>query len=112
MKRGYSKMGKYIRAELENLKNKYSIIGDIRGMGLLLAVELVKDKKTKERIDPKLRVGTWMKNRFYEKNIILRNNDDILVLAPALTISKKEADIIISALDEVLSDAIKHFNLK
>jgi adenosylmethionine-8-amino-7-oxononanoate aminotransferase len=107
-----SKMGKYIREELENLKNKYSIIGDIRGMGLLLAVELVKDKKTKERIDPKLGVGTWMKNRFYEKNIILRNNGEILVLAPALTISKKEADIIITALDEVLSDAVKHFNLK
>ena len=53
-----------------------------------------------------------MKNRFYEKNIILRNNGEILVLAPALTISKKEADIIISALDEVLSDTIKHFNLK
>jgi adenosylmethionine-8-amino-7-oxononanoate aminotransferase len=107
-----AKMGKYIKGNLELLKKKYEIIGDIRGMGLLLAIELVKDKKTRERIDPELRVGTWMKNRFYEKGLIIRNNDEILVLAPALNINKREADIILSALDEVLSDAIKHFNLK
>ena len=103
-------MGDYIRERLDKLE-KYHIVGNIQGIGLLLSVELVKNKKTKEVIDPKLKVGTWIKNRLYEENIILRNNGDILVIAPALTISKKEADIIINSMDKAISEAIKHFNL-
>jgi len=106
-----AKMGKYIKENLERFKKKYEIVGDIRGMGLLLAIELVKNKKTREQIDPALSIGTWMKNRFYEKGLIIRNNDEILVLAPALNVSKKEADIILSALDEVLAEAVKKFGL-
>lgn len=106
-----AKMGKYIKDGLEQFKKKYEIVGDVRGMGLLLAVELVKNKKTREPIDPSIGVGTWMKNRFYEKGLIIRNNGEILVLAPALDISRKAADVILSALDEVLSEAVKKFNL-
>src|SRR6185503_2846218 len=42
------KMGGHILAGLEKLKSKYQIIGDVRGKGLMLGVELVKDRKTKE----------------------------------------------------------------
>jgi len=106
-----AKMGKYIKDNLDRLKKKYDIVGDIRGMGLLLAVELVKNNKTREPIDPALGVGTWMKNRFYEKGLIIRNNGEILVLAPALNVTKEQADTILSALDEVTGEAVKKFNL-
>lgn len=39
----------FVRGALEKLKNKYAIIGDIRGVGLLWAIELVKDRFTKEK---------------------------------------------------------------
>jgi 4-aminobutyrate aminotransferase-like enzyme len=41
-------VGDYFRSKLEELKEKYPVIGDVRGMGLMQAVELVKDRETKE----------------------------------------------------------------
>jgi 4-aminobutyrate aminotransferase len=41
-------VGEYLRSRLEELKEKYPVIGDVRGMGLMQGIELVKDRKTKE----------------------------------------------------------------
>jgi 4-aminobutyrate aminotransferase-like enzyme len=41
-------VGDYFRGKLDALKEKYSIIGDVRGMGLMQGIELVKDRETKE----------------------------------------------------------------
>jgi len=41
-------VGKYFRGKLEELPSRYSLIGDVRGMGLMQGLELVKDRKTKE----------------------------------------------------------------
>lgn len=43
--------------------------------------------------------------------MILRNNGDILVIAPALTMTKDEVDKMIQLTDQAISEAIKHFNL-
>ena len=43
-----NKQGAYLRKRLEELQDKYDFIGEVRGMGLMQAIEIVKDKKTKE----------------------------------------------------------------
>lgn len=48
LKKNSAEVGGYFRAGLEELKEKYPVIGDVRGMGLMQAAELVKDRKTKE----------------------------------------------------------------
>src|ERR687883_43941 len=48
LKRNAAEAGAYFREGLEGLKEKYPVIGDVRGMGLMQAVELVKDRETKE----------------------------------------------------------------
>src|SRR5437868_13029618 len=48
LKRNAAEVGAYFRERLEGLKEKYPVIGDVRGMGLMQAVELVKDRETKE----------------------------------------------------------------
>jgi 4-aminobutyrate aminotransferase len=48
LKRNAAEVGGYFRERLEGLKEKYTVIGDVRGMGLMQAIELVKDRKTKE----------------------------------------------------------------
>ena len=48
LKRNAAEVGSYLRQRLEELKEKYTVIGDVRGMGLMQGVELVKDRQTKE----------------------------------------------------------------
>jgi 4-aminobutyrate aminotransferase len=48
LKRNAAEVGGYFRERLEGLKEKYTVIGDVRGMGLMQAIELVKDRETKE----------------------------------------------------------------
>ena len=102
--------GKYLKAELEKLY-KYRIVGDVRGMGVLWAVELRADRKSKARIDPKLGVGSFIRDWCWQNGMILRNNAEILVIAPAAVITKEEIDLMIGRLNEVIPLAMKHFNL-
>ena len=103
-------MGKYLKERLEQFY-KYHIVGDVRGMGMILAIELVADRKTKAPLDPKLNVGTWIRDYCWEQGMILRNNGDILVIAPAFTITKDEADKMLELMEQAISGAIKHFKL-
>ncbi|HYO62025.1 MAG TPA: aspartate aminotransferase family protein [Pyrinomonadaceae bacterium] len=48
LRRNAAEVGAYFRGRLEELKEKYTVIGDVRGMGLMQALELVKDRETKE----------------------------------------------------------------
>ena len=48
LKRNAAEVGAYLREQLEGLKEKYPVIGDVRGMGLMQGIELVKDRETKE----------------------------------------------------------------
>src|SRR5213595_1272509 len=48
LKKNSAEVGAYFRRRLEELKDKYPVIGDVRGMGLMQALELVKDRETKE----------------------------------------------------------------
>lgn len=103
-----AKMGKYLKKKLAGLY-KYPIVGDIRGIGLLLAIELIADRKSKKPLDSKLKVGSWIRDYSWNHGMILRNNSDILVLAPALTITEDEADEIIGIIDSAIGAAVKHF---
>ena len=103
-------MGKYLKEKLEEFY-KYPPVGDIRGIGMILAIELVANKKTREPLEQKLKVGTYIRDYCWKNGMILRNNGDILVIAPALTMTRDEADKMIELIDQAISEAIKHFNL-
>ncbi len=105
-----AKMGRYLKKKLEELY-KYPIVGDIRGIGLLLAIELMSDRKNKKPLASRLKVGSWIRDYCWKNGMILRNNGDILVLAPALTITKEQSDEIIGTIDNAIGEAVKHFKL-
>ena len=105
-----SEMGQYLKKELHKLY-EYPIVGDIRGIGLLWAVELMADGKKKKQFDPQLEVGRWINEWCYERGLILRNNAEILVIAPALTIGKDEIDTVLDVMKQAVSAAIEHFGL-
>lgn len=105
-------MGKYLEVKLNELKSHHVSIGDVRGIGLFRAIEIVKDKETKKPFNTKedkingvpLLVdkisGELMKKGIYVSSWISH-----FVLAPPLIITKEEIDAAINALDEVLKIA-------
>lgn len=103
-------MGEYVKAELDKL-HEFPIVGDIRGIGLLWAVELMADPKAKKKFDANLGVGSWIRDYCWENGMILRNNGDILVIAPALVISKEEVDLMLGLIRKAIGLAIEHFKL-
>ncbi|MCM4172699.1 aspartate aminotransferase family protein [Arenibacter sp. TNZ] len=92
---------KYLKTSLTALKLKYLLIGDVRGMGLLWGVELVKDKKTKEKAIEEAEVVMY---ECLKRGLSFKvSAGNVLQLSPALTISRKELDSALNILDESLA---------
>jgi 4-aminobutyrate aminotransferase-like enzyme len=96
--------GQYVRDGLLKLKDKHDIIGDVRGHGLFIGAELVKDHASKEgATEESARVVNEMK----ERGILLSKigvHDNILKMRPPLPFSKENADQLLSTLNDVLAD--------
>lgn len=93
-----AEMGRYFKKRLEAMKLKYPVIGDVRGQGLSIGVELVKDRQTKERdpvAAPKLVYECWQKGL-----VFIYLNSNILRIQPPLVITKEEADKGLDILDQ------------
>ncbi|MBI4457137.1 MAG: aspartate aminotransferase family protein [Acidobacteria bacterium] len=96
-------VGSYLRQQLLELQDKYPLIGDVRGMGLMWALELVKDRKTKEPAPEETsRVMEQAKNRglIVGKGGLYGN---VLRISPPLTISKADVDAAVRLLDQAFS---------
>jgi adenosylmethionine-8-amino-7-oxononanoate aminotransferase len=105
-----SETGKYLKAELEKLY-KHKIVGDVRGIGMLWAIELLADRRTKTRLDAALKVGTFIRDWCWQNGMILRNNGDTLVIAPALTTTREEINYMLDQIERGIGHAEKHFGL-
>lgn len=100
-------MGEYINAKLLGLKNKYEIIGDVRGKGLVLGVELVKSRKTKE---PAPKETAKISFRAFHRGLIIFYvgiYSNVLEFTPPLTLTKEDADKGIAILEESIVDVIE-----
>jgi 4-aminobutyrate--pyruvate transaminase len=87
----------------------HPLVGEVRGLGLVAGLELVRDKKTKGSFDSKAGVGLHIERCCQEQGVILRALGDTLTVAPPLIISEDEIDEIVRvvgvALDETLDYA-------
>src|SRR5881398_577728 len=97
-------VGKYFRAKLEELQSKYSLIGDVRGMGLMQGLELVKDRKTKE---PAPEAATQVMERARQNRLLIGKGGlycNTLRLAPMLNTTKPDVDEAVKLLDRSFSE--------
>jgi len=92
----------YLIAGLNRLAGKHDIIGDVRGKGFFLAVELVRDRASKTSAGPEtLRVVEWAKdNGLLISNITRAGN--VLKIRPPLVFGKQHADLALETLDAAL----------
>lgn len=95
-------MGAYLRVELEAALGEHPNVGDIRGAGLFLGVEMVTDRETRASPE-KAEVMAWMTDQMLERGIILRNddrNDPTTQLCPPLVVTREECDRVVQVLAE------------
>ena len=82
----------------------HPMVGEVRGEGLLAAIEFVADKVSKTFFDPALKVGAKMSAAALENGVIARAmpHGDILGFAPPLCINREEIDVIVAAVSKAL----------
>jgi adenosylmethionine-8-amino-7-oxononanoate aminotransferase len=105
-----ARMGEYLGNRLEALYD-LPIVGSVRGLGLLRAVELSADPESCQALPSDMKVGEFVRDWCYRNGMILRNNGDILVLAPALVVTEEIIDEIVSNIESGIRAAIEHFDL-
>jgi len=97
-------MGKRIVDGIQQMMSRHAIIGDVRGRGLLLGMELVKDRKTKEHaVEEAARLMDLCK----DKGVLLGKGGlrgNVIRIAPPLTINADQVDRLLAVIDQSLSE--------
>lgn len=98
-----ARVGAYMIRRLEELAESYEIIGDVRGVGLMLALELVEDTRTKEPATEK--TGIIFENAFKRGLLLTRvgRYGNILRMTPHLVVTEEQADIGLDIIDRSLN---------
>lgn len=96
-----AEVGEHLLAGLRALKDKHSIIGDVRGKGLMVGVELVRDRVTKERATTER--NAVVDEAFHRGMLILGAGRNAVRFSPPLVLSKAQADTAIRLFDESLT---------
>ena len=102
--------GRYLRAQLRQTIGDLDFVGDIRGRGLFIGIELVADRKTKEPYDPELQLFARVRSRAFANGLICYptggnvdgRRGDHVILAPPYTASRAELDEIIDKMATTL----------
>ena len=82
----------------------HPLVGEVRGIGLVAAVEMVKDKATHESFDPKSGVGVFLYKRAQAYGLIVRNLLDTIAFTPPLIITEDEIDEMLARFERALDD--------
>jgi 4-aminobutyrate aminotransferase len=97
-------VGAYLEAGLNNLKEKYEVVGDVRGLGMMLGVEFVTDKETLKP-DAELRDRIEMAC-FNRGLIILGCGNNTIRWSPPLILAKQHVDVALEIFDEAIEASV------
>ena len=98
-------VGNYIRQGLEKLAERFELIGDVRGSGFFIGVELVSDRKTKT---PAADKAGWIVENLRDRGVLTSSTgpaDNVLKLRPPMVLQPEEADFMLNELAESLAHA-------
>lgn len=110
LQRNALKTGDYIFAKLGESAANHDIIGDVRGSGLFIGIELVLDRETRQ---PAVDEAARAVNLLRERGVLLHStgmHDNVLKIRPPLAFRKKHAKLLLERLDGVLGDLSRDLN--
>jgi putrescine---pyruvate transaminase len=87
---------------------EHPIIGEARMVGMIGALELVPDKKSRKRFPDEGKIGTWCRNASVRNGLVMRACWDRMVISPPLTISEDEIDELIMKVGKALDETHAH----
>lgn len=101
------KMGDYLFEQLQKLY-EHAIVGDVRGgYGLLAAVELVQDRKTKKQFPREAGLAQKVPPKLAKRGLVSFRAADVIALCPPLIITKDQVDFVVDALDQTIGELEK-----
>ncbi len=98
-------MGEILQAELGRLAD-HPLVGEVRGLGLIAAVQLVADKAARRKCDPEGKLGGFVFERAHDHGLIVRNIRDAIAFCPPLIISEGEVRDLVARFASTLDDAL------
>ena len=101
----------YFQAQLRTLES-HPIVGEVRGMGMVAALEIAKNKSAKERLAPDCAGGAMVKMQAIRHGLMVRSVGDAIVTAPPMVCTRAEIDLLITRLTIALDYTAKHYGIK
>jgi adenosylmethionine-8-amino-7-oxononanoate aminotransferase len=101
------KQGERLRGHFQVMAKKHGVIGDIRGKGLFLGIEFVRNPATKERFPNELAFGVKVGRRALENGLLCRFDPHWIAVGPPLVSTAEEIDQMAAVLDRSLDDVLR-----
>jgi len=93
--------GPYLMERLGTLRD-HPLVGEVRGAGLMAAVEMIRDKETHTFFSPVGKVGTRCRDYCFNANVIIRAVADTMIMSPPLVITRDQIDLMVETLARAL----------
>ncbi|HEU4786376.1 MAG TPA: aminotransferase class III-fold pyridoxal phosphate-dependent enzyme, partial [Gemmatimonadaceae bacterium] len=97
-------VGEHVLAGLRSLAGRHAIVGDVRGSGFFVGVELVRDR---ESLEPAGEEAAFVAERMRERGVLLGTDGpfhNVVKIRPPMPFDRADADLLVEALDESLRD--------
>jgi putrescine aminotransferase len=104
-------IGPYFQRRVRETFDDHPLVGEVRGEGLLVAIELVPDKPRRSFFHRDLDVGTHCRNYCFASGLIMRAIRDTMVLAPPLVVSEAEVEEILGKARQAIDRTAKDFRI-
>jgi len=96
--------GDYLLKRLQHFGNKYRSVGEVRGKGLMIAIDLVRNKQTRESVDPTHGFAHQIAKVGRDNGIMVRPYGPKIILSPPLIFSAQHCNDLTEALEKTLSE--------
>ncbi|MEO0437449.1 MAG: aminotransferase [Pseudomonadota bacterium] len=110
VERAANELAPYFQSRLESLKD-HPIVGQIRGKGCFAAVELVRDKQTRERLAPESSAAVFCRDTANANGLMVRQTGDAMIMAPPLISDLSHIDYLIEKLTVALDTTAAHYGV-
>ncbi len=101
--RNAGEVGAHMLAGFRDVQGRHRHIGDVRGLGLMIGIEIVRDRETKESFPLSAGFGSRVAALCQERGVLIRNLADTFIVSPPLVLTKPQADTVVQAFEDAIT---------